>query len=323
VFNFIPSFRSFDSRTAKLIFFVKQLFKIIYVLFNNKEIKLVHLHSSKDGSFYRKLLIAVIAKGIFGKKTINHIHSGNFKRFYEGSNWLAKKLIQSFLKMNNATITVSEFWKSYFKTFFNIKNVYKVHNMVEPGQCREVANFDNGPVKILFLGLVDQHKGIFDLLKVLADNRKLLENRLKLTIGGNGQINQLKKVITSNNLSELIEYKGWVIGEEKQKLIQNSDVFILPSYYEGLPISILEAMSFGKAIISTPVGGIPEVVEHGVNGLLITPGDYNALLNALLFYIKEPENIQEHGIQSLNKIKDYWPDVIVPQLETIYCSLLA
>jgi glycosyltransferase involved in cell wall biosynthesis len=323
VFNFIPSFRAFNNNTQKSLFFVGQLCKIIYFLSSNKDIKLVHIHSSKQGSLYRKLLIAFIAKQVFGKKTINHIHTGNFKRFYDSSNWLGKKMIRTFLEMNDVTITVSDSWKNYFNASFNLKNVYKINNMVEITRGNTVTAIDRGPVNLLYLGLVNKHKGIFDLVKVLADNQELLKNKVKLTIGGNGQIGELNEFINGNDLNELVEYKGWVTGEEKQKLIQATDIFILPSYYEGLPVSILEAMSYGKPVIATSVGGIPEVVEQGVNGILVPPGDYVALLNALLYYINEPGNISRHGDNSLNRIKDYYPEVIIPQLETIYNSLLS
>ncbi len=307
---------------GKRIFFLKQLLKIISFLSKNKDIRLVHIHSAKSGSLYRKLIIAYIAKVFFKKKIINHIHTGHFKHFYDDSSWAGKKLIRFFLKMNDATITVSDYWKTYFITSFDLKNVYKLNNMVNRVESNGTV-VNGSPVTMLFLGMITRHKGIFDLLKVIAVHRELLKNNLKLIIGGCGQVEELNEIIESNNLRGIVEYKGWVTGEEKEKLIQHSDVYILPSYYEGVPISILEAMRYGKPIISTFVGGIPEVVEPGINGLLITPGDYKALLNSLLYYINDHGNISKHGHQSLHKVKDYYPEVITPQLETIYSSLLA
>jgi glycosyltransferase involved in cell wall biosynthesis len=322
VFNFIPSFRYFNSKSRKSLFFLRQLFTIINFLSKNKDIKVLHIHSAKNGSLYRKLMIAYIAKVFFNKKIINHIHTGHFKHFYDDSNWLAKKSIRFFLEMNDVTITVSDSWKNYFTTSFHLKNVYKINNMVvNAGHNGTMVS--HGPVTILFLGIITKAKGIFDLLKVLADNKALLENKLKLIVGGSGEIEELKAMIEKNSLSALVNFKGWVTGEEKQKLLNGADIYILPSYYEGVPISILEAMRYGKPIISTCVGGIPEIVEPGVNGLLVNPGDDAALLNCLLFYINDRENIHKHGRQSLNKIKDYYPEAITPQLEGIYKSLMA
>ena len=322
VFNFIPSFRYFNNKSRKSIFFLSQLLKIIHFLSKNKDIQVLHIHSAKNGSLYRKLMIAYIAKVVFKKKLINHIHTGHFKHFYDDSNWLGKKSIRFFLEMNDVTITVSDSWKNYFTTSFHLKNVYKINNMIETAGTNESA-INQGPVSILFLGVITKAKGIFDLLEVLVSNKELLEKKLKLVIGGSGQVEELKAIIGKNNIGEMVQFVGWVTGEEKQQLLTAADIYILPSYYEGVPISILEAMRYGKPVISTCVGGIPEIVEPGVNGLLVNPGDSAALLNALLFYINDRENIHKHGAQSLNKIKDYYPEAITPQLEKIYESLLA
>ncbi len=323
VFNFIPSFRSFPGNTRKALFFVKQLFKIISFLSKNKDVRIVHLHSAKSGSLYRKLMVAYVAKVFFNRKTINHIHTGHFKHFYEESNWLGKKLIRYFLKMNDATITVSDYWRTYFITSFGLKNVYKLNNMVQRADTNGVVVNGKPVVTMLFLGMITKTKGIFDLLKVIADHKETLANRLHLVVGGSGQVEKLKEMIAANNLEGVVEYKGWVTGEEKERLIQGADVYILPSYYEGVPISILEAMRYGKPIISTCVGGVPEIVEPGINGLLITPGDYKALLHSLLYYINDHQSIRKHGCQSLYKVKEYYPEAITPQLEKIYSGLMA
>jgi glycosyltransferase involved in cell wall biosynthesis len=321
VFNFIPSFKCFNNKFLKSLYFAGQLLRIIFFLSRNKEIQLVHLHSAKRGSLYRKLVVACIAKMAFHKKVINHIHTGHFQNFYETSNWLEKKAIRFFLKLNDATITVSDYWRTYFITSFNLKNVYKINNMVEFAEVRP-AKTNQGPVCMLFLGLITRNKGIFDLLMVLSDKKELLKNKVKLVVGGYGQVDELNAIIQKNDLDELVEYKGWVTGQEKEKLFQHADVFILPSYFEGVPISILEAMRFGKPIISTLVGGISEIVEPGINGLLIQPGDHTALYNSMLFYIQNRSNIRSHGNQSLLKIKDHYPEAIIPQLEHIYTSLI-
>jgi glycosyltransferase involved in cell wall biosynthesis len=282
----------------------------------------VHIHSSKQGSFYRKLLIAFIAKAIFHRKTINHIHTGNFRRFYDNSNVIGKKLITFFLKLNDVTITVSDCWKNYFETSFHLKNVYRINNIINaPGNCRlRVAK--NGTVYFLFLGMIHPDKGIFDLLQVLHDHKTVLAGKLKLFIGGNGQVDRLQEIIERTGLQGLVEFKGWVTGHEKDNLLQFADVFVLPSYYEGSPVAMLEAMSYGKPVISTTVGGIPEIVEPGVNGWLHSPGDHQALLNAMLYYIDEPENIKKHGERSFQIVRHYYPETIVPQLKSVYCSLL-
>lgn len=322
-FNFIGTHRPFKSNFLKSLYFLRQFAKIIFFLARYKRIKVVHIHSSKQGSFYRKLLIAFIAKVIFHRKTINHIHSGNFRRFYNNGHMISKKLITYFLELNDVTITVSDLWKNYFETYFHLKNVYKINNIINnPVNHCPPADTKTGPVYFLFLGLIHPDKGIFDLLQVLQDNKATIANKLKLFIGGNGQVDLLQEMVDSSGLQGLVEFKGWVTGHEKDNLLQFADVFVLPSYYEGSPVAMLEAMSYGKPVIATTVGGIPEIVEPGLNGWLHSPGDQEALLNALLYYINAPENIKKHGERSSQIVKNYYPETIVPQLKTVYCSLL-
>jgi len=324
-FNFIASHRPLKNTFLKVLYFIRQLIKLIGYLATHREIKVVHIHSSKQGSFYRKLIIACIVKLIFRKKTINHIHSGNFNRFYDNSNVIGKRLIWFFLKLNDATFTVSDSWKTYFETFFHLKHVHKINNIVTPhqhGNCL-CPGTKNGLVYFLFLGMIHPNKGIFDLLQVLTDHRAELLNRIKLFIGGSGQTGQLKQMIEVADLGEMVEFKGWVTGSEKDNLLQFSDVFVLPSYYEGSPVAVLEAMSYGTPVISTTVGGIPEIVRTGFNGWLHRPGDQGALLNAILYYIDEPENIKRHGARSMQMIEGYYPRSVEPQLASIYSSLLS
>jgi glycosyltransferase involved in cell wall biosynthesis len=133
----------------------------------------------------------------------------------------------------------------------------------------------------------------------------------------------LLKTIESAGLEEMVEFRGWVTGREKQQLLQFSDVFILPSYFEGSPVAVLEAMSYGAPVISTTVGGIPEIVQSGRNGWLHRPGDQRALFDAILYYIDDPGNIKCHGARSRQMIRDYYPSSVEPQLASLYSSLLS
>lgn len=101
-----------------------------------------------------------------------------------------------------------------------------------------------------------------------------------------------------------------------------ADIYILPSYNEGLPIAILEAMSYTHPIISTPVGGIPEVVKDHQNGILVEPGNLEQIKEALLFFIKHPEVIESYGQKSYEIVQPYFPENVFLQLKKIYYDLL-
>src|SRR5690606_27051470 len=135
--------------------------------------------------------------------------------------------------------------------------------------------------KLLFLGTINDNKGIFDLLEAFYQNLVFFSGRVLLSIGGVGESARLQKEISEKELGQIVNYLGWVNHEDKRKQMTGCDLVILPSYNEGLPMVLLEAMSYGKPVIATPVGGIPEIVKQKSNGFLVAPGDIQGFAQVL------------------------------------------
>ena len=174
----------------------------------------------------------------------------------------------------------------------------------------------------LFLGRLGKRKGAYDLLEVLRDNKIYYQEKVKLFIGGDGEVEHVLKRIREYKLEEMVEYVGWVTGEKKIELLNNADVYVLPSYSEGLPISILEAMSYKLPIISTNIGGIPEVVFNAQNGYLITPGDQPALKRCIDKMLESSITRKKMGEKSYILSKKHFPNEIEKELITIYEGLV-
>jgi glycosyltransferase involved in cell wall biosynthesis len=132
----------------------------------------------------------------------------------------------------------------------------------------------------------------------------------------------LKELIKKHQIEDIVEFIGWVTGEEKKRVLNGADVFILPSYNEGVPISILEAMSYGKPIIATNVGGIPEIVIMNKNGLLIDPGKPDQIEKAINTLLENPELVKEFGENSEKMIQKHLPHSVIKELEENYKSIL-
>jgi glycosyltransferase involved in cell wall biosynthesis len=147
---------------------------------------------------------------------------------------------------------------------------------------------DAKQLHLLFLGDICKEKGIFDLVDVISNNYSVFDGTVVMHICGLGNVTELMSVVAENKLDNVVKYEGWVSGKKKIDLLNLCDIFILPSYYEGMPISIIEAMSYRMAIISSAIGGIPELVRNNYNGCLITPGDKDAILNSVSFFIDNP-----------------------------------
>lgn len=299
----------------KVIFLTFAIIKCATILTFNPNIKIVHIHTASDNSFKRKTIFIAIAK-FFRKKIILHIHGGNFKNFYSTN----PKRISYILQKADLIIALSNGWKQFFISNCHCKNVTVLNNPIE--KPHDIKCQPHKKTTILFLGKVSKEKGIYDLIEVV--NVLIKENKLNISlqICGNDDNNILSKLINKYNLKNDVEVEGWVEGFKKSSLLANADIFILPSYIEGLPICILEAMSYKKPIITTPVGGIPEIITHDKNGILVPPGDKNALAKAIITLYSDPDKCQLIGNAGYETSKAFWSDNIKKELFKIYETLL-
>lgn len=317
-FKFISTYHN-KNFLYNQVYFAKAYLKLIGSLITDRQLKIVHLHAASKGSFYRKSIFLLTAK-LFGKKTVLHIHSGGFKDFYN-SNKLLKAFIGFILNSTDEVVCLSEEWREYFNSITRKQNSIVINNpVILPGKVavKAVAR----PYKILFLNHIKTTKGIFDLVQFFNRHKNWMRGYFELAIAGDGDVPELKDYLEANELNDFIDYKGWVSGNDKDELIQQSDVFILPSYFEGLPMSILESMAFGKPIIATNVGGIPSVVKPGENGWLINPKDLDGLEAAFLDIKKTPEILDRFGKGSLRIVQDFSPEKVNDQLCEMYAELL-
>ena len=140
-----------------------------------------------------------------------------------------------------------------------------------------------------------------------------------LIAGSGAEENQLKEYTEQNDLQSYVDFLGWITKEQKPSLLEKADVLVLPSYNEGLPIAILEAMSYALPIISTDVGSIAEAVQEDVNGFLIAPGDVNALTDAMVKLTVNTKLWKEESSMSrLICEKKFSEDVFFKEVERVY-----
>lgn len=313
--QYYPIYRS-GGKITKGWWFVTSYIRIFLRLCTDRKIRVVHLHTAADGSFRRNSqLMRMIRR--FGKRIILHVHASRFKDFFEESSIEGRTEILESLQMADRLIVLSQSWKEWFTSV----GVPKEMVTILPNICplpTEIPDAieQDGRLHLLFLGEIGKRKGVFDILKAIYDHKDSLERKIIFRIGGNRQEDRLKSCIKEYGLEEMVRFEGWVSGENKLRLLNWADVYILPSFNEGLPISILEAMSYGCPVISSPVGGIPEVVKD--NGILLTPGDTEAIFHAIMRYIDDPQLKLTEGESSLKNVRPHLPEQVMCQLKEIY-----
>lgn len=315
--KFIPTYNE-TNNFKKILFFVQAYQGIKKQIKENKP-DVVHIHMSYKGSFTRKYLIHKLCKKN-NIPDIIHLHGSEFKKWYDEVNEKKKSEIRTLLCEAKACIVLGEKWNDLIKEIEPKANTVVVSNTVHiPG---ETVRWEE-PVKFLFLGVLIKRKGVSDLLKAI----KLLKDELgaqkfKVVIAGSGVEEENLKIESHTlEIDNVVEFVGWIDGERKTRLLKSCQLLVLPSYNEGLPIAIIEAMSYGMPIVSTDVGDIPSAVLDGENGFLIKPGDISGLKERMRKVISSKSLYSELSLNAKKVCQSRFSDeYYFNMLASLYCD---
>jgi glycosyltransferase involved in cell wall biosynthesis len=279
----------------------------------------VHAHAASHASFVRKSIVLLIAR-LAGCKTIFHLHGGGFRQFATvESNAAMRAWIRHTLERSSVVIALSEGWADFVQAFAPAAHVAVVPNSVPLPALPDPSLAE--PQRVLFLGRLEAAKGVFELLLAgaqLAPRFPLL----RLVFGGEGDAQALRRRARELGMDERIELPGWLAPDERDAELARAGVFCLPSHAEGLPMAMLEAMAARKAVVATSVGGIPEALRDGDNGLLVPPRDDQALAAALAAVMGDPALRDRLAGRARASIEQHYStEVVCGQLSAIYREL--
>lgn len=274
------------------------------LLFSRPDI--VHMHSSFGPSFYRSLPFIYMASWA-KKPMINHIHGADFDEFYVQASEKKKKLIKRAYSKCAVLIALSAEWKERLSQIVPAKKITIIENYSVLHEDALSDRLERKPNNIvLFLGEIGKRKGCYDIPAVVSEVVKVVPD-VKFVLGGAGSPmdeQAVKELLDKYGVGDHVVFPGWVRGEEKDRLLRKSDVFFLPSYNEGMPMSVLDAMGYGLPIVSTNVGGIPKIVHDGVNGFFCEAGDTKKMAEGITELLVSLNTAHELGIESMNIVKN-------------------
>lgn len=306
----------------KLRRFIAAVFTTLRTLISQRVV-LAHAHVSSNGSFWRKATLLWIARR-FGVPTIFHLHSGGFDTYASGSTGSALRrwCIRRTLESSTVVIVLSERWAAWARGFAPESRIRIVGNPVQvladATLPRKAGGDSTDAGRVLYMGLICDAKGSFDLLQAWARFRARVPG-WRLLVGGNGEVERFLAQAQSLGISDDVDYLGWVSGAEKERVLSIADVFVLPSYKEGMPVSILEAMVHGAAVIATPVGGVPDMMVNERHGLLVEAGDVGALADSLERMATLPELRKRLAAQAHEHVlASYSTETVLRRLKAIY-----
>lgn len=309
------------NKLKKICKAIQGYFHFAKVLLMNRP-DIVHIHSSFGPSFYRKLPF-IYMSSFANKPIVNHIHGADFDDFFYKSSKKKKALITKNYNRCTKIIALSEDWKKRLSAIVPEEKIAIVENysiLCENSLNERLARGSNNIV--LFLGEIGKRKGCYDIPGVAEKVVKAVPNA-KFVLAGTGNVTDVQKVkelFKEKDIAEHVCFPGWVRGKEKEKLLREADVFFLPSYNEGMPMSVLDAMGYGLPVVSTNVGGIPQIVKE--NGVCCTPGDISSMATAIIRLLTDEQKRKIAAKTSIDVVKNgYSLDVHLKRLEKIYESV--
>ena len=280
---------------------------------------LVHIHVASRGSFWRKLVFFGLAR-LARVPVLLHVHGGGFERFYDRSDaWLTQRLIRWTLTDAALVLALSPRWSSFFTRVAPAARVAVLPNPVAAARATSEATFVG---RISFLGRLTRSKGVFELLQAFAAASSGHPDA-RLLLGGEGDRQAVIECAQQLGIGQRVQLLGWVEGDAKDRLLASSSIFVLPSFIEGVPVCVLEAMSYGVPVVVSDVGGLPDIVGQEVEGLLVPPGDAARLADALRRLLDEPALARSMGERGRARARrEFDASVVCAQLEQMYARLL-
>jgi glycosyltransferase involved in cell wall biosynthesis len=326
-------FPSVNSRPVKesgrfsgqnIIIAFRQYTRFLVTLFRSRP-QILHIHTSQGMGWLKDTFYIFVGK-LYGTKVVLHIHAANFDSLYSKKSQLIQRYTRWAMGLADAIISVSDEWKQRLGGIVPNGKVFSFTNCINVESFLiHPADHTSDRVQALFIGSVGLRKGAFDLLEALGrlKSRGLL---LPTCIAGyeesEGLLEKARSRLQELDLADSCELPGTVVGDKKAELFAKANIFVLPSYNEGLPMAILEGMSAGMAVVSTPVGGIPEIVRDGYNGFLVQPGDIAALADKLQVLARDPILCRLMGSRSREIVEELDVKPYVVRLLALYKSLL-
>ena len=281
-------------------------------------VALLHVHIASGASFYRKALFVLPAWAL-RIPFILHMHGGDFARFYASRTAAGRWLLRFIYARAFTVIALSPQWREVIASVVPRSRIAVIPNPVQVPPWQ--SSLAGEPPTAVFLGVIEERKGVHDLLRAWP---AVLERvaAARLVIAGSGDWPAASRLARELGIEPSIEAPGWIGGDEKAALLRRACAFVLPSHFEALPMSVLEAMACGVPIVATRVGGIPEAVGDEA-GILVQPRDVQGLATALAAMLGERSTRIAAGNAARRRAADLFSTAgIVPRVEALWREAL-
>jgi len=255
-----------------------------------------HANLASKGSTMRKLALTWLAVRL-GHATVIHLHGALFHEYYRSVGAFQRRAIDRMYRESRCVIVLGNVWRDFVAETFGLTGP-RILVLPNASAARPPREPEATPPEILFLGRLGARKGVPVLVAALGLLAKT-DLAWRAEIAGDGDAAPYKAEVERLGLSARVTLPGWLAEAEAHRRLSRAAVVVLPSEAEGLPMAVIEAFAWGVPVIATPVGSIPDILEDGVQGLVMPVGDAPALARALERLLADPALRQRLGANAL------------------------
>ena len=290
----------------------------IYALFEIWKYDIIHFHAVPVFACLIIQLPVYLLALVGHKKIIIHLHMGNQIGEYKD-----KRLFNWYIKRACLIVVLANLWKEKFKKEWFPHQKTPVEVLYNPYFPVESIDYEKREHTILMAAYLNENKG-YDVLFRACQRILPKFPDWKLVIMGDGDVNGAKQLAKELGIDKQTIFAGYVVGDEKHRIFQEGSIYCMCSYQEGFPMVVLEAWGYGIPLITTPVGGLPDVIEEGKNAIVFPFGDVDCLANSLQLLIEDEKKRKLMSSFSKEFVEHKFSiDIVNHQLEDIYIRLLS
>jgi glycosyltransferase involved in cell wall biosynthesis len=263
-----------------------------------------HIHTCSFLTYFLDGVYVSLAR-LRGVPVVLHVHGGRFDTFLDELSPFALGIARFIARRATRVVVLSGEWEKKLAERLPGAHLTVIENGVAEPQLIEVSK-TNGEIVVLFLGNLCQRKGILDLVACAG---QLPPSVRLVLVGGEedpGITERVRAELAQQGIESRVELVGPAVGEAKFRWLRKADIFVLPSYAEGVPISMLEALAAGLPAIVTPVGGIPSVLQDGEHALFVPPGDRAALAEAITRLAGDVDLRSRMGVSARRHVLEHY-----------------
>ena len=266
--------------------FLRALARIAWLM-ATRRLGLMHINLSVRGSTVRKCLVSSVAHWA-RVPVIIHLHSGRFPEFYNGLPHWAQRAVRRMFNQAARVIVPGKIWQDMLVREIGLgRGTITVMPNAVATPPPTPARLPGTECHIVMLGRMGPPKGLPELMEALG-SPAMRDLSWRITIAGDGDPDTYRQDAAARGIAGKVAIVGWLGASEVAALLASADILVLPSRSENLPVSVIEALSYGVTVVTTPVGAIPEIVEDEVSALLVPVRNPAALANALARLVADP-----------------------------------